>query len=71
MLPFLSLLLFTQLHLEWIAKAARAVPILEETATYDFVIIGGGNAYVDLFLAQHLLLIDGLSKRNGSCRPSF
>jgi hypothetical protein len=50
MLSFLSLLLFTLLHLGWIATSARAVPILEETATYDFVVIGGGNAYVDLFL---------------------
>ena len=50
MLSFLSLLLFTLLHLEWIAKSARAISILEESATYDFVIIGGGNAYVDLFL---------------------
>jgi hypothetical protein len=50
MLSFLSLLLFTLLHLEWIAKSARAVPILEETPAYDFVVIGGGNAYVDLFL---------------------
>ena len=52
MLSFLSLLLFAPLHLEWIAKSARAVPILEESATYDFVVIGGGNAYVDLFLCS-------------------
>ena len=50
MLSFLSLLLLSLLHLEWISNSARAVPILEKTATYDFVVIGGGNAYVDLFL---------------------
>ena len=56
MLSFPSLLLFTLLHLGWIANA---VPILEGTATYDFVVIGGGNAYVDLLFPQHSFLIDG------------
>ena len=49
-MPSLSLLLFTLVDFQWIAKSTRAVPILEETVTYDFVVIGGGNAYVDHFL---------------------
>ena len=58
------MLLLSLLHLEWIAKSVRAVPILEGTVTYDFVVIGGGNAYVDLFSSFGiLLLIDGYNQR--------
>ena len=64
MLSFRSLLFFTLLHLDWIAKSAHAVPVLEEsvldeTPIYDFVVIGGGNAYVDLSLLHDLRFIDG------------
>ena len=63
MLSFLSLLLFTLLHLERIAKSARAVPISEETSTFDFIVIGGGNAYVDLFLCSAYILDWRIIKR--------
>ena len=41
LLPFFSLF-----NLGWITDTARFTSLVNETATYDFVVIGGGNAYV-------------------------
>ena len=41
----LSLVPFTLLNLEWITNTTtRLFANVKETATYDFIVIGGGNA---------------------------
>jgi hypothetical protein len=43
----LSLISFTLLNLEWITNTTtRLFADVKEAATYDFIVIGGGNAYV-------------------------
>ena len=50
---------FTFLNLEWISNTTTHLfANVKETSTYDFVVIGGGNAYVRLSLLIYLL-IDG------------
>lgn len=50
---------FALLNLEWILNTtSRLFANVKETATYDFIVIGGGNAYVCLSLSIYLL-IDG------------
>lgn len=45
----LSLIPFTLLNLEWITDiTTHLFTNVKETATYDFIVIGGGNAYVFL-----------------------
>jgi hypothetical protein len=46
----LSLIPFTLLILEWITDTTtRLFANVKEAATYDFIVIGGGNAYVCSF----------------------
>ena len=48
---------FTLLNLEWISNTTtRLFASVKETATYDFIVIGGGNAYVCLSLLNYLLI---------------
>jgi hypothetical protein len=38
---------FTLFNLEWISNSTvRLFADVKETATYDFIVVGGGNAYV-------------------------
>ena len=54
----LSLVPFTLLNLEWITNTAtRLFADVKETAAYDFIVIGGGNAYV-LSLSIYFLIDD-------------
>ena len=42
---------FTLFNLEWISNTTtRLFANVKETATYDFIVIGGGNAYVYIYL---------------------
>ena len=51
---FDSLSPFTLLNLGWITHLLANV---KETPTYDFIVIGGGNAYVSSFFAHGFLLV--------------
>jgi len=48
----LSLFPFTLLNFGWITNTTRAVANSKETATYDFIVIGGGNSYAYLVFAS-------------------
>jgi hypothetical protein len=55
----LTLIPFTLLNLEWLTNTTtRLFADVKETATYDFIVVGGGNAYVCFSLLIYLL-IDG------------
>ena len=58
MMLFYSLSLpFTLLNLEWILNTtSRLFTNVKETSTYDFIVIGGGNAYVCFSLWIYLLI---------------
>ena len=66
MMLFFSLSLpFTLLNLEWILNTTtRLFANVKETAKYDFIVIGGGNAYVYFSLLIYLL-IDGYYNQRG------